>query len=624
MASLLRIADITKSYSITKTQKQEVLKGISAEFSRGEFVALLGESGCGKSTLINILGGLDTEYTGSIVVQGQFIRDYSTKEMDDYRKKRVGMIFQNYNLINHMTILENVEIAMRMSDIDMHVRRQRAIDLLNLVGLSEHSHKMPSQLSGGQKQRVAIARALANNPSIILADEPTGALDKESADVILEILRKIVESGKLVIMVTHSQQVANHCTRIIKLDDGKIASDETISKINLQGKYEKVIKPRPIKRKDVAKLSYQNLSQTRSRSILVSIGMSIGIAAVVLILALGRGLTNYVQEVYADNLQSTQVTINTDNYDYFTSTMIEEIDDIKGTKEIIESVLLNDVSYVYDNTTNTFGSVSAFYSDFYPTMIYGTRGNVGTIIINEDFASMLSEDSIIGVIGTDLDIVYEDSTYTYTITGIYEDNSSKKSLGNALMSETDLNIVIDDYDLNTNVLYVSLTNVSYVTTVIDDLQALGYNTYQDDTSAQQVINYIKLGTKVLTGVGSISMVVASIMIFIVLYISIVERTKEIGILRAIGAQKVDIRHMFLFEAGMLGAIGGILGGVIAFVISITTNSITSLSLKTNLISYYIPYYLLGIFLSVLVSLLAGIAPSLKASELDPVDALRFE
>lgn len=279
---------------------------------------------------------------------------------------------------------------------------------------------------------------------------------------------------------------------------------------------------------------------------------------------------------------------------------------------------------VYDNTTNTFGSVSAFYSDFYSTMIYGTRGDVGTIIINEDFASMLSEDSIIGVIGTDLDIVYEDSTYTYTITGIYEDNSSKKSLGNALMSETDLNIVIDDYDLNTNVLYVSLTNVSYVTTVIDDLQALGYNTYQDDTSAQQVINYIKLGTKVLTGVGSISMVVASIMIFIVLYISIVERTKEIGILRAIGAQKVDIRHMFLFEAGMLGAIGGILGVVIAFVISIMTNSITSLSLKTNLISYYIPYYLLGIFLSVLVSLLAGIAPSLKASELDPVDALRFE
>jgi ABC-type lipoprotein export system ATPase subunit len=222
MASLLRMANIEKSYFITKTQKQDVLKGINAEFDRGELVALLGESGCGKSTLINILGGLDSEYTGSVVVKGQFLRDYSQKEMDDYRKKRVGLIFQNYNLINHMTIIENIEISMQMSDIDEKVRKERAMDLLKLVGLSDHAKKLPTQLSGGQKQRVAIARSLANNPSIILADEPTGALDKESEDIIMKILKKIVESGKLVIIVTHSQIVANQCSRVVYIDEGKI------------------------------------------------------------------------------------------------------------------------------------------------------------------------------------------------------------------------------------------------------------------------------------------------------------------------------------------------------------------------------------------------------------------
>jgi len=369
MASLLRIANIEKSYSITKNQKQEVLKGVDAEFDRGELVALVGESGSGKSTLIHILGGLDHDYTGSVVVKGNFIRDFDEREMDDYRKKRVGMIFQNYNLINHMTLLENVEIAMRMSSIEKETRQQRALDLLDMVGLKEFSDKIPNQLSGGQQQRVAIARALANNPSIILADEPTGALDKESEELILQILKKIVESGKLVIIVTHSQVVANHCSRIVTLDDGIIMSDEKRYDVANKGTFEKVIMPKPIQKRDLLRLSINNLKQKWSRSILVSVGMSIGIAAMIIILALSRGLTLYVEEVFGENIISKQMVVTKDSYITFVDSEIDDIEDLDGVEEVIISSYYEGSDYVYNDVSQSVDGVSGYYSTFYPSIL---------------------------------------------------------------------------------------------------------------------------------------------------------------------------------------------------------------------------------------------------------------
>jgi len=624
MSALLRLANIEKTYNITKTQKQEVLKGVNVEFDRGEFVALVGESGCGKSTLINILGGLDTEYTGSVVCKEQFLRDYNEKQMDDYRKKRVGMVFQNYNLITHLTLVENIEIAMKMSDINHKISHSRALDLLKMVGLREYADKFPTQLSGGQQQRIAIARALANNPSIILADEPTGALDKESEEIILSILKKVVESGKLVIVVTHSEVVASHCNRIVRIADGVIVSDEFKYKIKKSGDYEKTIMPKPIKTRDIAKISLNNLKQKSSRSLIVSIGLSLGIAAMVFILNLGSGLTNYVQEVFADNLQTTQISLTKTSYAIFSSTDIDNIELIEGIEEIYESATILSADYTYTNISSDLNHLSAYYDEYYPTILYGSlSSDLGSVVINETLASSLSDDGIISSIGTDIVISYLDVDYTFTITGIYEDLSETYDEPNALIYGTDLEMLYSD-EISINTIYVNLESVDYINLVLEDLDTLGFNVYQADNSANSVLSYIEIGTKILTGVSAISMVVAAIMIFIVLYISIVERTKEIGILRAIGTRKKDISKMFIFEAGIIGFAGGLFGVVFAFGISLFTNTITNISLETTLISYNVSYYVFGILVSFLVSVIAGIAPAVKAADLDPAISLRFE
>ncbi|HPJ23989.1 MAG TPA: ABC transporter permease, partial [Bacillota bacterium] len=470
-----------------------------------------------------------------------------------------------------------------------------------------------------------IARALANNPSIILADEPTGALDKESEEVILAILKKVVESGKLVIVVTHSEVVANHCNRIVRIADGVIVEDVERYKIKKSGQFEKTIMPKPIKTKDIAKISMNNIKQKLSRSLIVSIGLSLGIAAMVLILNLGSGLTNYVQEVFADNLQTTQLSLTKASYDEFTDDDISQISSVEGIQSIYESTTILTADYLYGDTTDDISHLSAYYDNYYPNVLYGTLStDTGSIAINETMAGLLSDDALIASIGSTIDVIYDSTTYTFTITAIYEDLSENADEANMLIYGDDLTNLFSDDEMSVNTIYLNLESVDYINVVIDDLDTLGFNVYQEDNSANSVLSYIEIGTKILTGVSAISMVVAAIMIFIVLYISIVERTKEIGILRAIGTRKKDISKMFIFEAGIIGFSGGLFGVLFAIGISLFTNTITGISLGTTLISYNAIYYVFGVVVSFLVSVIAGIAPAVKAADLDPVVSLRFE
>ena len=222
--SKLKLVNIQKSYP-TGNSKVDVLKGISLEFRENEFVSILGQSGSGKTTLLNIIGGLDRYDSGDLIINGQSTKEFKDSNWDAYRNKSIGFVFQNYNLISHQSVLQNVEIAMTLSGVSSSERKQRAKEVLQEVGLADHIHKKPSQLSGGQMQRVAIARALVNNPDIILADEPTGALDSQTSVQVMDLLKKVSET-RLVIMVTHNEEIAdNYSSRVIRFLDGEILSD---------------------------------------------------------------------------------------------------------------------------------------------------------------------------------------------------------------------------------------------------------------------------------------------------------------------------------------------------------------------------------------------------------------
>ena len=290
------------------------LKGIDLTFRKNEFVSILGPSGCGKTTLLNIIGGLDRYTSGDLIIEGKSTKNYNDKDWDAYRNNCIGFVFQSYNLIPHQTILGNVELALELSGIKKGERRERAIKMLEKVGLKKEINKKPNQLSGGQMQRVAIARALINDPEIILADEPTGALDTETSIQIMELLKEVAKD-KLVIMVTHNPALAKtYSTRIINLLDGEKMDDTNPFESNDEPEIKERRKPKMGLKTAVA-LSLKNLISKRTRTILTSIAGSIGIIGVALVLALSNGFNAYMARMQTDSLASYPITISESSVD---------------------------------------------------------------------------------------------------------------------------------------------------------------------------------------------------------------------------------------------------------------------------------------------------------------------
>lgn len=314
---MLQLKNIVKSYTVGELT-QVALKGISLNFRDNEFVSILGQSGSGKTTMLNIIGGLDRYDSGDLVINGISTKKYRDVDWDAYRNTSIGFVFQSYNLIPHQNVLSNVEMALTLSGVSRKERRRRAIEVLEKVGLQNHVHKKPNQLSGGQMQRVAIARALINNPDILLADEPTGALDTETSIQIMDLLKQIAEE-KLVIMVTHNPELAeNYSTRIVNLKDGQIISDTNPYEIADDKVEEKLIKNS--KRISMSfwtslGLSFANLRTKIGRTILTSFAGSIGIIGIALILALSTGMNQYITRVQKETMTSYPITISSQTVD---------------------------------------------------------------------------------------------------------------------------------------------------------------------------------------------------------------------------------------------------------------------------------------------------------------------
>ena len=313
---MLELNKITKKYK-TGSLVQLALDNVSLKFRSCEFVSILGPSGSGKTTLLNIIGGLDKYTSGDLIINEKSTKCFKSRDWDTYRNHKVGFVFQSYNLIPHQTALSNVELALTLSGVSKKERRRKSIKALKDVGLEEHIHKKPNQMSGGQMQRIAIARALVNNPDILLADEPTGALDSKTSFQIMDLLAKIAKD-RLVVMVTHNPELAlKYSTRIIKLSDGKVIDDSNPLKEDDISKVENLKKNKKTSMSFLTalSLSFNNLLTKKGRTILTSFAGSIGIIGIALILSISTGVSNYINKVEKETLSSYPIIIEDKSID---------------------------------------------------------------------------------------------------------------------------------------------------------------------------------------------------------------------------------------------------------------------------------------------------------------------
>lgn len=344
---MLQLKNIVKTY-ITGDIMQDALKGVSITFRENEFVSILGQSGSGKTTMLNIIGGLDRYTSGDLLINGVSTRKYNDVDWDYYRNNSIGFVFQSYNLIPHQSVLSNVEMAMTLAGVSKRERRERAIAVLKKVGLGDHIYKKPNQMSGGQMQRVAIARALVNNPDILLADEPTGALDSETSIQIMELLKEIAKD-KLVIMVTHNPELAEmYSTRIVRLLDGEIISDT--NPYSERGSSVQKVRHKKISMSFLTalSLSFNNLRTKKGRTLLTAFAGSIGIIGIALVVALSTGLNDYIASVQKDTMSSYPITISSESVD---------MSDVMGMRRQM-------VGNMRDQATQVPSNVTGIYADY--------------------------------------------------------------------------------------------------------------------------------------------------------------------------------------------------------------------------------------------------------------------
>lgn len=421
---MLNLVDIKKDYPIDKERSVHALKGINVEFPDTGFISILGPSGCGKTTLLNILGGLDRYTSGDLIVDNKSTKEFDDKDWDNYRNKKIGMVFQSYNLIGHMSVLGNVEVALTLSGVERSVRKQLSIEALKSVGLESEIHKFPNQLSGGQMQRVALARAIVNNPSVVLADEPTGALDSVTSVQIMNILAEIA-STRLVLMVTHNKQLAlDYSSRIIEIKDGEILKDYqntpsfkkevkevkkeeentdlTMISSDFKSEVKKGLKDVKIKKKKSSmsfltalSISLQSIRSKKGRTALTSIAGSFGIIGVALVLSLSNGFTNYISDMQSETLAQFPISVEEYSTDYTQRESKTEFPDdhsvivnVPNTSVHVNNITQDYINYVKDMDEKYTSSINYNYALQTNVLTSDTSGNIS--VLNTASSSFVS------------------------------------------------------------------------------------------------------------------------------------------------------------------------------------------------------------------------------------------
>lgn len=631
---LLKLENIKKEYKISKSNKQIILNDINLELSSGEFVCIYGESGSGKSTLMNIIGGLDNNYYGKVKINDVNIKKL---DLDNYRRDKIGFVFQNFNLISYLTVFENVMLMLDMVKLKEKEKIKRTKEALRKVGLIKHSHKKPNELSGGMKQRVALARAIINEPDIILADEPTGALDKKNANKVLNILKNLSLEGKLVIVVTHSNNVKKFANKIITLDGGKIIKFDNISDNKLDKKSSESLK-RGLNSSICIKLGINNIFKNLKRNILIIIASSIGVIGILISLYVGSGIKKYINDEIKNNIDPLSFNITekgkNELYDikYYSESEISKIKKIKHVKNIVKNVSYSSAYIIYKNKKYDLVSLSSY------TNMNEKNIKKGNILKDNDIVfSEYLENNIDGnVIDNYVSLYLLDTSNLepkmisddLKVSGIYK-NGKIDLLNNsnyAYVKYETLEKIYNDYDmkLKPTELKIEIDNKNNIEYVKKEIKKLGYELSNMQDYTNTIFNYLDIATFIISSFSFISLIVSIIMIITIFNINVLERTKEIGIFRAIGFRKKDIKRIFKTEAILIGFLTGISSSYFSIIISKLIKKVTISKFNVDLVNVEFKYIIYGLIISIIVCFAGSMYPSNKASKLNIVDALRYE
>jgi ABC-type lipoprotein export system ATPase subunit/ABC-type antimicrobial peptide transport system permease subunit len=645
------------------------LKNVNVSIKAGEFVAILGESGSGKSTLLNVISGLDKIDTGEIIIEGVSTKNFSAKDYAIYRNYYIGFVFQEFNLITHLNLAENVELPLLLQGMKKSEARKKAVEQLEIVGLKKHIYKRPGEISGGQQQRVSIARSLVTNPLVIMADEPTGALDTQTSEIIMRILKTLAKD-KIVIMVTHEEEIAEtYATRIIRLSDGEVVSDSNPVTEDTKKDEKHLDHKRPKMNLNMAaKFAANNLRTRAMRTLFTSLTMSIGMITFFLLSFMLFGLENNIIKSISSIVPPNEYQILSSNT--ITNEIRDELLLIDGIDETLNRTVINDagakrlVSEEKSTVITTIPtkkknfSMNAYMVGEYPAAekeilissqlansFYATTGTIPTIELYNRIKANPNIDitlrTILGYNPTtgEFDYIASDAV-TYKIVGIVEANANV-----VFVYEDDLvnHIAIDDdyQAAPSNNIYIYLVNdtdevKTYVQTKLEeDHNLFVFNMFEQ--TVNEIKQFLGVAQTVLTVVSSLSLIVSGILIGLIMYISVIERTKEIGILNALGARKGNIQSLFIFESGLIGFVSTILAFAISFLIGQFINRTFSSGISgiisemvglgsrnMQIIQINIGVVAAIFVIATLYSILCGLIPAVQASNLKAIDALRNE
>ena len=772
---MLQLKDIVKKYNTGGTEV-EVLKKVNISFRESEFVSILGASGSGKTTLLNIIGGLDKYSSGDMLLMGRSTKEFTDRDWDSYRNGTIGFVFQSYNLIGHLSIIENVKLALSISGESNKENDIKAKKALEDVGLGDHLYKKPNQLSGGQMQRVAIARALVTNPKVILADEPTGALDSKTSVQIMELIKEISKE-KLVIMVTHNPELARkYSDRIVSVKDGEIIED-TKPYIEQEGNNGYELKKTAMTFSSAIKSSFKNLLTKKFRSLMTVVASSIGIISIGLVLAISSGMDKYIQTMQNENLSSMPITISSNQINFGigednnTSDSSEENLVPKSRRDVHKNLYSEDalgngetfIKYIQENAKDYYSAIDFAKGYKIKALTKNTKGDIVDVkmdgqdnfrgntifsVLPEDKNLIMNQFEIVKSLEQNFEYPKGDEVVLFTAKNNEIDKNVLKALGyseNAKVKYED--ILGKEFSIVDNNNYYTKVENRFVPATVDEKMynagtkvkivaiakakdsftvpqfTLGYtkklqdsllskevssdivkeqekdkskniltNTKMDNEVATEVLSGLGANTEpssiliypktfndrdkiantiseynkkvaekygagtedynkysitysdmakqmtsimsqmintitlILTAFAGISLVVSSIMIGILTYVSVVERTKEIGILRAIGARKKDITRIFIAEAGLIGFVSGAVGVIVSLGLALPISKTIARALKIDNFSAGLDIKsVVGlILLSVMLTFIASVIPSRMAAKKDPVEALRTE